>query len=281
MKDRVFDPLGMNETVYMTQTAIIPNRAHGYLLNDNDKLINGNYISDFFSSLGDMGVTTTAEDMAKWSVALDSGKILDRGTLAKMWTPAILNNGEASDFLGSAYGLGWEIMPYKGYNTIGHGGSFKNGYTANYLRYADFNLTVIVLTNLNPTNLTRVTRNLAGFFVPALSGMENIKLAASDTALVDKVKMVITQITSDNLDTTLVTPGFKNRMNPVVKLLPKNPAVNYISSEMVSQRKLFLYGYPIEKINYCKLIFPGDRDGTYFTLYMTADNKIAGWSMYW
>src|SRR5439155_19363788 len=63
MKEHVFDPLGMAETVYMTQRDIIPNRAHGYLLDNNNKLINGDYISDFFSSTGDIGVTTTAGEI--------------------------------------------------------------------------------------------------------------------------------------------------------------------------------------------------------------------------
>lgn len=123
MKKNVFEKLNMQETIYMTQTEIIPNRAHGYLLDDNNKLINGNYVSDFFSSTGDMGVTTTAGDMAKWSIALDSGKIVDKDILKQMWAPQTLSNGEVSNFFGSTYGLGWHVSDHRGYKEIGHSGS--------------------------------------------------------------------------------------------------------------------------------------------------------------
>lgn len=283
MKKNVFDKLGMHETVYMTQTDIIPNRAHGYLLNDSNKLINGNYISDFFSSTGDMGVTTTAGDMAKWSLALGSGKILGKETLAQMWTPEKLSNGGVSNFFGGTYGLGWNISDHRGYKEIGHSGSFMNGYTANYKRFDDLNLTVIILTNLNPTNIGRLSYSIAGSFVPGLSGIEHIKPATTtDKSSVEKVKLILTGIITDKIETALVTEDFIKRINPITRSIMVDtahlPSVTYISSDMVTNRKLYRYNIPIEKINYYKLEFPGET--AWLSLYITADNKIADWRVY-
>jgi len=64
MKERIFKPAGMKETRYTDVYDIIPNRASGYLLDedDNNKFINGIYVSNFFSKMGDMGILTTATD---------------------------------------------------------------------------------------------------------------------------------------------------------------------------------------------------------------------------
>jgi CubicO group peptidase (beta-lactamase class C family) len=50
MKERIFNPAGMKETRYTDVREIIPNRASGYLLDEdaNNKLTNGEYVSNFF-----------------------------------------------------------------------------------------------------------------------------------------------------------------------------------------------------------------------------------------
>src|SRR6185503_5493801 len=48
MKERIFDPLGLKETRYTNVSEVIPNRVSGYLLDDDNKLINGIYVSNFF-----------------------------------------------------------------------------------------------------------------------------------------------------------------------------------------------------------------------------------------
>ena len=86
MKEKIFDPLGMKETRYINVREVIPNRASGYLLDDDNKFVPGLYVSNFFSTTGDMGIITTARDMAKWSIALDNEKILDKQTLQQVWS---------------------------------------------------------------------------------------------------------------------------------------------------------------------------------------------------
>jgi D-alanyl-D-alanine carboxypeptidase len=279
MKERIFEPLGLKETRYIDITEIIPNRATGYLLDDDNKLINGLFVSNFYSTTGDMGIITTAGDMAKWSIALDNEKILDKQTLQQMWQPAKLNNGlEAVGLVGLNYGFGWGIADHRGHKEIGHGGSFGNGYTANFIRFEDKHLAIVVLCNLNPSNISWISYNLAGFFIPELKGIDQLHPEQNaDTSFNEKVQALLDGLGNDSLDTSLVTASFKKRINPITKLLFKpqqgsKSSITYIHSDKVN-KNLSRYGMLIRKINYYKIKLGGETH--YLAVYLTAENRVA------
>jgi len=280
MKERIFDPLGLKETRYTNVSQIIPNRVSGYLLDDDNKPINGAYISNFFSTMGDMGIITTATDLAKWSMALDDVKLLDKQTLQQMWTSSILNNGaEVMGVLGPNYGLGWTLYYHRGYMEIGHGGSFINGYTANLSRFPEKHLAVIVLTNLNPTNVSWIGYNIAGFYIPELKGIDQLKAEQNgDTSLNTKVYSLLDGLGTNNLDTSLVTASFKQRINPIAQIVFKPEAgskrsLYFVHTDKIINKALSRYGAQVEKINYYKFKFRGETH--YLAIYFTADDKIA------
>lgn len=51
---------------------------------------------------------------------------------------------------------------------MGHGGDHATGFTANFSRFTDDKLAVIVLSKLMPLYIGSITRRVAGFYVPAL-----------------------------------------------------------------------------------------------------------------
>ena len=51
---------------------------------------------------------------------------------------------------------------------MAHGGDHVSGFTANFARFTDDKLGIIVLTNLMPLDIRTITRTIAGFYVPAL-----------------------------------------------------------------------------------------------------------------
>src|SRR4030095_328018 len=279
VKERITGPIGMRQTRYENFTEIIPNRATGYLLDDSNKLIHGLYFSNFYSSQGEMGIITTATDMAKWSIALDDGKILGTETLQQMWTPSKLNSGlEAVGLIGANYGLGWGIFDHRGHKEISHNGSFGNGYTAQFVRFPEKNLAVIVLTNLNPTNVNWISYNIAGFYIPELKGIDQLKFEVNaDTSLNKKVYALLDDLGNDNLDTSLITVSFKQRINPITKLLfngqSAKPLLSFVHSDRIEKGTLLRYGAPVEKINYYKTTV--ENETHYLAIYFTTNNKIA------
>jgi D-alanyl-D-alanine carboxypeptidase len=279
MKERITAPIGMRQTRYENFTEIIPNRATGYLLDDSNTLIHGLYFSNFYASQGEMGIITTATDMGKWSMAFDEGKLLDKETLQHMWTPSVLNNGlEAVGLVGANYGLGWGILDHRGHKEISHGGSFGNGYTAQFVRFPEQNLAVIVLTNLNPTSVNWVSYNIAGFYIPELKGIDQLKAEVNpDTALSKKVYALLDGLGNDNLDTSLVTLGFKQRINPITKLLfngqGARPLLTFVHLDRIENNTLLRYGVPVEKISYYKITV--ENETHYLAIYFTVNNKIA------
>jgi len=280
MKKRIFEPAGMTQTRYTDIREIIPNRASGYLLDedDNNKFINGIYVSNFFSKMGDMGILTTATDLARWSIAQDEAKVLDKHTLEQMWTLSKLKSGvEAMGIVGFNYGLGWSLSDHRGHQEVGHGGSFINGYTASFSRFPDKNFAVVVLTNLNPTNVSWIGYNIAGFFIPELKGIDQLHPDKNaDTSFNKNILSFLRSLGTGNYDRTLVTENFIQRVNPITKILFQSEIaksdLSFVQSD-ITGKHLERYGVSIQKINYYKIKLGGETH--YLAIYLATDNKIA------
>jgi CubicO group peptidase (beta-lactamase class C family) len=278
VKERIFEPAGMKETRYTDVREIIPNRASGYLLDedDNNKLINGLYVSNFFSRMGDMGILTTATDLARWCIAQDRASVLDKQILQMMWQPSKLNNGfEAMGLVGSNYGMGWFIGNHRGTKEIGHSGSFINGYTAMLSRFPEKNFDVVVLTNLNPTSVGMIGYNIAGFFMSELKGIDRLQPEKSaDTSFTERAQSFLQSIGTGNYDYSLVSETFIQRLNPITKMIfgGPQPKLSFITSDEI-RGSLERYGVKMKKISYYKIQV--ENETHYLAFYLSVDNKIA------
>lgn len=164
LAERFFKPLGMESTSVLDQWAIVKNRAAGYSIR-NGKLINIRRVAQV-ELPSHYGVFSTVRDLAKWEIALASGKVVKKSSLAAMWTRVKLNNGRSYP-----YGFGWEVRSKFGHRIIDHAGITGT----EYARYPDDNLTVIVLTNLGKQSVDTkdvrpwgLTKGVARFFIPGL-----------------------------------------------------------------------------------------------------------------
>lgn len=162
LKERIFDPLGMNDTRVISHSEIITNRASGYLWERN-RLENGRYIAATILGYAGGGLRSTVLDLAKWEAALCSDKILKPSTLEQMWTRAELNDGSKS-----GYGLGWGIGTHQGRRLISHTGAHMTGFKSAMVRFADDGVTVIVFTNQRGADQMAIATGVAAFYIPAL-----------------------------------------------------------------------------------------------------------------
>ena len=148
LRDHIFSPLGMTHTHIISLADIIPNRASGYWFRDG-QVRNGDYTAQTYLGGADVGVMTTAADLAKWTIALSGDGPWTEASRNAMWTPTRLNDGRDVVTFPAAkqYGLGLGIDTYRGYRMVGHGGTLMTGFSSTFFMLPEKQISVIVLTN--------------------------------------------------------------------------------------------------------------------------------------
>lgn len=171
-----FDVVKMKHVYYGNSYDVVENKCPTYTYYHQDK-ISGEYIKgaqlketyeEFPSKMRtDAGVFTTAEEMGKWIIGLQSGKLLNRNEdIATIWEPVKLNNGTYDGFGGllDAYALGWPVITRKNHPAVAPLG----GGRAAFIIYPKDNLTIILFTNLTGVYPEEIIDKIAGFYVPGI-----------------------------------------------------------------------------------------------------------------
>jgi CubicO group peptidase (beta-lactamase class C family) len=158
LNERLFMPLEMNSTRTTTMTEVVQNRANGYVWRDG-KLDNANIL---FALRPSGAFLSTVLDLAKLDAALYTDRILKPSTLSQMWAPVKLNNGTTHP-----YGFGWELSSVGGHKLVHHGGSLP-GFRAQFSRFVDDKLSVVVLTNGDNADPNLIALGIAALYIPGL-----------------------------------------------------------------------------------------------------------------
>ncbi len=145
--DNIFTPLGMKDSGYDSNTAIIPRRAGGYMPSAAGPVHAGFVHMSIPHAAG--ALYSTTEDLLRWEQGLFGGKLIAATTLAKMITP----------FKGD-YGLGVVVQTAGGRQVVQHGGGI-DGFNTFLAYYPDRKVTVAVLANLNGQAPTQIATKLA------------------------------------------------------------------------------------------------------------------------
>jgi len=90
LSERIFKPLGMNDTRMIDHTNIVRDRSAGYIWNDG-RYQHANRM-DAVIELSDGGLMSTVLDLAKWDASLHTEQIMKRSTLDQMPTNGRLND---------------------------------------------------------------------------------------------------------------------------------------------------------------------------------------------
>jgi serine beta-lactamase-like protein LACTB, mitochondrial len=141
LRANVWKPAGMDATYFDHVSQIIPHRAEQYV-RDGTTMRNAP-LADLSNKWAGGGVLSTAEDLGRFHIALDAGKLLKPETLAQMYTPYRLAGGGET-----TYGLGWMVSKDdRGRTWIGHSGGATGG-TTYLLRDPARRLAVAILCNV-------------------------------------------------------------------------------------------------------------------------------------
>lgn len=155
IEDEIFAPLGMANSHYDRQAAIIPRRAHGYDRDDSGPIHTNTADPGLGFAAG--ALMSSAEDMGLFSQALIEHRLLGEAMQHQAWTAVILPDGEDTE-----YGLGFNVSRFMGQRVIWHNGS-TNGFQAAWLHMPEAGRTVAVLSNgyYRPNTTTIARRMLA------------------------------------------------------------------------------------------------------------------------
>jgi CubicO group peptidase (beta-lactamase class C family) len=144
--DHIFKPLGMTHTEFRDDhTQLIPHRAVGY-----QPTASGFRLSQpELDVVGDGGVFSTIEDLAKWDANFESGRVGGKEGVAELEEPGRLNNGQTIP-----YALALTVGDMAGIGTFSHRGAY-GGYRSAMLMIPSRHLSVITLCNTSgaPTTL--------------------------------------------------------------------------------------------------------------------------------
>jgi len=138
----VFRPAGMTRTASLPEDVDVPGRAIGYMRGEDGRWIpNTDTLPYRGTSAG--GGYSTAGDLLKFAVALQSGKLLKPETLAMASGPQVKARGENS------YGFGFMADSGGAYGFYGHNGGAP-GINGELRIYPRAGYVIIALSNLDP-----------------------------------------------------------------------------------------------------------------------------------
>src|ERR1035438_8325076 len=141
MRQNVLVPAGMDHTHADDRFAIIPYRTRFYQKTESGAVQNADFLDSSYKIPGG-GWLSSAEDMARFEVAILNDKLIKRSTRDLMWTPL-----KPSDGSKDGYGLGWGSGNEGGIASVGHNGGQQGTSTAFTIAPAQ-RAGVVVLTNM-------------------------------------------------------------------------------------------------------------------------------------
>lgn len=147
VRENIFTPLGMKDSGYDSNSAVIARRAAGYTAGKNG-LENAGFVNMTIPfSAG--ALYSTTEDLLKWEQGLFGGKLLSAASLKTMTTP-----------FKNDYACGLGVRTKDGRTVIEHGGGIE-GFNTQLTYYPDDKLTVVVLGNVNGAAPGEIAAKLA------------------------------------------------------------------------------------------------------------------------
>jgi CubicO group peptidase (beta-lactamase class C family) len=167
VRRRIFLPLGMTNTVaYEEGVSTVANRAYGYSQLTNDSAVRAGARREpswtrtdqslTSAVLGDGGIYSSVDDLAKWDRALYGGGPLSQESLRMAFAPTV-----QTDDPNVAYGLGWRITG----ETVWHSGETL-GFRNVIVRFLKRRFTVVILTNRNDPEPYTTALAVAKLFIP-------------------------------------------------------------------------------------------------------------------
>jgi len=153
VRDNVLLPAGMTHTRVDDRFAIIPYRTRFYSKLKSGELVNADFLDSSYKIPGG-GWLSSAEDMARFEVALLNDRLVSRATRDAMWTSQKTSDGKET-----GYALGWGTGKDLGVLDVGHGGGQQG--TSTFIKMIpERRAGVVVLMNIDGADSSALATDL-------------------------------------------------------------------------------------------------------------------------
>lgn len=165
LRERIFAPLKMDHTVaFEDGKNEVRNRAYGHTKSGDGWKEKDQ--SPTSAVLGDGGIYSSLDDLARWDDALEHHTLLSEQDMQPALTPASMRTETGDELVedrnGNSirYGFGWFLDPYKGRARMYHDGDTVS-FRTTIQRFTHDHLTVIVLCNRDDLNPQALAEDVA------------------------------------------------------------------------------------------------------------------------
>ncbi|WP_283137769.1 serine hydrolase domain-containing protein [Rhizohabitans arisaemae] len=156
--ERIFKPLGMDDTVFRDDPSVpLPRMAYGYATDSGEP----RRADTMEAAVGDGGVVTSVRDLAPWFGFLADGRVLGVDLRDALVEQAVLDDGTVLP-----YAFGVYHGEVAGQACFGHGGKM-HGYTCDLLFFPAAGLGVALLTNQTAVNPSQAGEHLVHLLLGA------------------------------------------------------------------------------------------------------------------
>ena len=153
VKENVFEPAGMVQTQTDDFFAIVLHRSRWYHKDKAGAVQNAGVLDSSYKIPGG-GMISSADDMARFEIAIMANKLLKPSTREAMWTPQ-----KAADGSQNGYVLGWGTQKKFGLALVEHTGS-QQGTSTSIILAPERRAGIVVLINMDGVNAAALSTEI-------------------------------------------------------------------------------------------------------------------------
>jgi serine beta-lactamase-like protein LACTB, mitochondrial len=153
VKENVFEPAGMAETRDDNFFAVVPHRSRWYHKDKAGVVQNAGVLDSSYKIPGG-GLISSADDMARFEIAIMANKLLKPATRDVMWTPQKVADGSQND-----YALGWGTQKKYGLALVEHTGG-QQGTSTSIILAPERRAGIVVLANMDGVNSAELSTEI-------------------------------------------------------------------------------------------------------------------------
>ncbi len=160
IRENIFKPLGMDNSDVIHGDLKIPERATGYQKENNHFVRSDASENFFFSTMGDGGIYTSADEYLKWIRAIMNSSVLNPELISDAQSPHKLIDSSKN----LSYGYGWFITGTGKNKTVFHTGS-NGGFRTIVFTIPSIKYAVIIFSNQSGVDLEQLVNEINKIFI--------------------------------------------------------------------------------------------------------------------